>query len=115
MNIESFRTYCLKKKFVTESFPFDETTLVMKVKDKIFAITDLNEEFKIALKCDPEKAIELREQYEAVKPGYHLNKKLWNTITIDGTISDNTLIQWIDESYQSVVMRMPKKIQSEFR
>jgi predicted DNA-binding protein (MmcQ/YjbR family) len=114
MNIETFREFCLQKKGVTESFPFDESTMVLKVLDKIFAITDLFDEFKIALKCDPEKAIELRERYNSVKPGYHLNKKHWNTIIIDGSIPDETLKNWINESYELVVSMMPMKIRSEF-
>jgi predicted DNA-binding protein (MmcQ/YjbR family) len=112
MNIETFRAYCLAKTAVTESFPFDDTTLVLKVMDKIFAITDLYDEFQIALKCDPLKAIELRETYPAVKPGYHMNKNNWNTITIDGSIPDTLLKFWIDESYLLVVSKMSKKNQA---
>jgi len=114
MDIETFRHYCLQKAYVSESFPFDETTLVMKVRDKIFAITDLNNDFQIALKCDPEKAIERREQFFAVKPGYHLNKTHWNTILIDGSIPDSTLKDWIDESYELIVSKFPKNIRSQF-
>lgn len=111
MNIEDFRIYCLSKVEVTECFPFDETTLVFKVMGKMFAITDTEDEFAIALKCDPEKAIQLRERHHAVKPGYHLNKRLWNTITIDGSISDRLLKEWIDHSYDEVVKTLPKKQQ----
>lgn len=81
MNIEELREYCISKKDVTESFPFDETTLVFKVRGKMFALTDLEGELSINLKCDPDLAIELREKYPAVQPGYHMNKKHWNTIT----------------------------------
>ena len=109
MNIEEFRDYCLDKKAVTESFPFDETTLVFKVMNKMFALTDVEDQFSINLKCDPEKAIRLREQYpDQVLPGYHMNKKLWNTVVVDGKIPDNLLYQWIDESYDLIVASLPK-------
>ena len=113
MNIESFRNFCNKKKAVSESFPFDETTLVFKVLNKMFALTDLEDDFKIALKCDPEKAVELRERYEAVIPAWHFNKKHWNTIIIDDTISDDLINEWINESYQLVVRKMTKKDQKK--
>ena len=109
MNIEDLREYCLKKKEVTESFPFDETTLVFKVKNKIFALTDIENPLSINLKCDPEEAIELRERYTAVKPGYHMNKKLWNTIDIDGSIDEELILKWIDDSYRLIVEKLPKK------
>ena len=108
MNIESYRTYCLGKKGVTEEFPFDETTLVMKVMGKVFALTNINGFSSINLKCDPETAVELREKYTAVQPGYHMNKKHWNTVLIDGSIPDKLLRQWIDESYQLVVSGLTK-------
>ncbi|MCF6366055.1 MAG: MmcQ/YjbR family DNA-binding protein [Bacteroidales bacterium] len=109
MNIENFREYCLSKKAVSESFPFDKTTLVLKVLDKMFALTDLEDDFSINLKCEPEKAILVREKYNAVKEGYHMNKKHWNTIIIDGSIPDSKLKKWIDDSYNSVVSKMTKK------
>ena len=109
MNIENFREYCLSKKAVSESFPFDKTTLVLKVLDKMFALTDLEDEFSINIKCEPEKAINLREKYEAVKPGFHMNKKHWNTIAINDSISDFELKKWIDDSYNLVVSKMTKK------
>jgi predicted DNA-binding protein (MmcQ/YjbR family) len=113
MDIEFFREYCLTKKGVTEEFPFDEKTLVFKVMGKIFALTDIDAvDFSINLKCEPEKAILLREQYKAVQPGYHMNKKHWNTIYAEN-ISDNLLKQWIDDSYRLVVAGLPKKIQKE--
>ncbi|MCD4832907.1 MAG: MmcQ/YjbR family DNA-binding protein [Bacteroidales bacterium] len=114
MNIEEFRDYCLQKKGVTEELPFDETTLVYKVSGKMFALTDTDDEFKIALKCDPEKVIDLREQFpETVLPGYHFNKKYWNTVVIDGTIPEKLLYEWIDESYVLVVSKLPKTKQQE--
>ena len=110
MNIEQLREYCLAKKGATEEFPFDETTLVFKVMGKMFALTDLEEDFSINLKCDPEKAIELRAKYPTVLPGYHMNKKHWNTIIIDGSVPDNLLYSWIDDSYQLIVEKLPKKV-----
>jgi len=109
MNIEELREYCLLKKGVTESFPFDEQTLVFKVLGKMFLLTDTEDEFSINVKCDPEKAIELREHYPCVLPGYHMDKKHWNTIMIDGSISDNLLKVWIDDSYNLIVEKLPKK------
>lgn len=112
MNIESFREYCLQKKGVSESFPFDETTLVFKVQGKMFALTDLEGEWSINLKCHPEKAVFLREHFPCVLPGYHMNKKHWNTIMVDGTISDNVLKEWIDDSYNLIVQSLPKKLKN---
>ncbi len=102
MNIESLREYCISKKQVTESFPFDDETLVFKVSGKIFALVSLGDDFTINLKCDPALALELRERYSAVTPGYHMNKKHWNTINIDGSIPDNEILKWIDHSYDLV-------------
>lgn len=110
MNIEEFRDFCITKKAVTESFPFDATTLVFKVAGKMFALTDLNPPFQLNLKCDPERAIELRETYTCIIPGYHMNKKHWNTITIDGSISDEFLKELIQDSYDLVVDSLPKKL-----
>ncbi len=115
MNIEEFRDYCLKKKGVTEEFPFDETTLVFKVLGKMFALTDTEESFRINLKCDPELVDERREKYASVIPGYHMNKKHWNTIIIDDTISDALLLEWIDDSYELVIGKMTRKQQNELK
>ncbi len=109
MNIEELREYCLSKKAVTECFPFDDVTLVFKVGGKMFALNNLDGNLSVNLKCDPEKAIELREQYPAVKPGYHMNKKLWNTVEIDGSIADTLIKNWIDDSYNLVVQSLTKK------
>ncbi|MGE5401245.1 MAG: MmcQ/YjbR family DNA-binding protein [Ignavibacteriales bacterium] len=110
MNIESFREYCLKKKGSEETYPFDETTLVFKVMNKMFALTDLESiPLWINLKCDPEKAMELRERYESVQPGYHMNKKYWNTIILDNTIPDREVYSWIDDSYNLIVESLKKK------
>lgn len=114
MDIETFREYCLSKKGVTEEFPFDEITLVFKVIGKIFAITNIDKaDFAINLKCEPENAVVLRETYEAVQPGYHMNKKHWNTVFAQRDVSDALLKKWIDDSYNLVVTGLPKKIQKE--
>lgn len=115
MNIEELREYCITKKGVTESFPFDEVTLVLKVMNKMFALISLDGELRINLKCDPEKAIALREEYEAVNPGYHMNKKHWNTVYINGSISRNIIEGWIDDSYNLIVNSLTKKLQEELK
>lgn len=102
MNIETLRDHCLALDDVEECFPFDETTLVFKVKGKIFLLTDLEGELAINVKCDPTLAVELRERYNAVTPGYHMNKKHWNTVMIDGSVPDRLIFDWIDHSYQLV-------------
>src|SRR3569623_997080 len=103
MHIEHYRNYCSRKKGVSEAFPFDERILVFKVADRIFALTDFAPPECINLKCYPEKALQLREIYEGVTPGYHMNKKHWNTVKIDGSIPDSIIYQWIDDSYRLVV------------
>ncbi len=109
MNIETFREYCLAKPEVEEGLPFGEDTLVFKVAGKIFAITGLDSpEFKVNLKCDPDYALELRDCYEEVQPGYHMNKKHWNTIAFEGQISDKLLRQLIDHSYTLVLQSLKK-------
>ena len=113
MNIEELRAYCIAKPGVTEDFPFDETTLVFKVMDKLFALTDLEGNLSVNLKCTPEKAIELRELHSCVLPGYHMNKKHWNTVLVDGTVSDQQVREWIDHSYELVVEKLSKKQQNE--
>lgn len=113
MNIETFREYCISKKGVTEEFPFDADTLVFKVLGKIFALTDVESFESINLKCDPEKVPGLREQYSAVRPGFYMNKKHWNTVMIDGSVSDQLLKEWIDHSYNMVVKGLPKIKQQE--
>lgn len=112
MNVEEIREYCLNKTAVTESTPFDEVTLVFKVAGKMFAIVPLDEEkLSVGLKCDPEKAMLLREKYPGVKPGYHLNKKHWNTVHIDGFVHDSVIMEWIDHSYNLVVEGLTRKQQ----
>ena len=102
MDIETLRDYCISKPGTTEGFPFGDDTLVFKVKGKIFALANLEGDLRINLKCDPEYAIELREHYPCVIPGYHMNKKLWNTIIADGSVPDREIIRWIDHSYNLV-------------
>ncbi len=113
MNIEMIREYCLEKPAVTESFPFDEVTLVFKVAGKMFALVNLDGSLRINLKCDPEKALELREHYSFVLPGYHMNKRLWNTILLDGSVESDMLKSWIDDSYHLVVAKLPKNIREK--
>lgn len=111
MNAEDIRIYCLRKAEVTESLPFNDTALVFKVNNKMFMIMDLESDLRISLKCDPNVAIELRERFKSVGPGYHLNKQLWNTINIDGSIDDRIIYQWIDDSYRLIIENMPRKDQ----
>lgn len=115
MNIEDLRIYCLSKVSVSESFPFDETTLVFKVKNKMFALLSLDDTHGISLKCDPERAVSLREEYPAITAGYHLNKKLWNSIQLDGSLSPKLLQELIDHSYQLIVDSLPKKLKAELK
>ena len=106
MNIEEIRNLCLSFPEATESFPFDEETLVFKVAGKMFALLALEKNATINLKCDPEKAVELRTHYEAVKPGYHMNKKHWNTVEFD-KISPQLVKEMIVHSYKLVVSKLP--------
>lgn len=109
MNLEEIRYYCLNKHQVTESFPFDESTLVFKVSGKIFALLSLNHPLSINLKCNPEKAVELREHHPEITPGYHMNKKHWNTIVIESFFDDTLLKNLIDHSYELVMRKTPSK------
>ena len=109
---ELIQNYCLSKPFVEETFPFDETTIVWKVAGKIFCIGDINDFQSISLKCNPEKAIELREAYEQIIPGFHLNKSLWNTVYLEGLNLD-FVFSLIEHSYEEVVQKLPKKIRLE--
>jgi predicted DNA-binding protein (MmcQ/YjbR family) len=109
LTLESFRAYCLSRKGVTEELPFGPDTLVFKVMGKMFALTDITDFASINLKADPEKAIELRERYEAVIPGYHMNKKHWNTILLDGSVPEKLIKAWVDDSYELVAAGLTKK------
>ena len=108
MNIEEIRDFCLTKPGVTEGLPFSDTALVFKVAGKMFALLDLSEDSRgISLKCDPELAIELREQHPEVTPAWHFNKQHWNGIDIKGNVSDDLLKEWMDHSYAIVVESLP--------
>lgn len=113
MDAETIRIHALSKKGVTESFPFNETTLVFKVMNKMFLLMALDETpVHINVKCNPDLAIELRERYPNVLPGYHMNKKNWNTVICDGSVSDKLLKEWMDHSYEEVVLTLPLKTQA---
>jgi len=99
MDVVTLRDYCISKDGATESFPFGEDTLVFKVNDKIFALVNLDGDLSINLKCDPAFAIELRERYPDVRAGYHMNKKHWNTVMLNGSVPDKEIFSWIDHSY----------------
>lgn len=104
MNIESLREYCLSKPHTEEALPFGPETLVFKVNNKIFLLTGLDaEQLRFNVKCNPDKALELREEFDCVLPGFHMNKKHWNTIVVDGSVSTKQLKEWIDHSYELVV------------
>lgn len=110
MNLEEIRDYCLSKKGVSESCPFGDDVLVFKVSNKMFLLLPLRTEpLQFNAKCDPERAIELREQYSSVLPGYHMNKAHWNTIIADGSVTSALLKQWIDDSYELIVNSLPKR------
>ena len=113
MNVEILREYCISKKDVTESFPFDDDTLVFKAGGRIFALVNLEGDLSINLKCDPAFAIELRERYSSVLPGYHMNKKHWNTVVIDGSIPDKEIRMMIDHSYELVLKGLKKAVREK--
>jgi predicted DNA-binding protein (MmcQ/YjbR family) len=114
MNVEELRDYCLSLKGTTDCFPFDEVTLVLKVQGKMFGLIPLdNPEPQITLKCDPERAIALREDYSAIVPAWHFNKKHWSTVMIDPSISRTLLCELINHSYELVVAGLPKKLREE--
>src|SRR5689334_20241812 len=109
MNLELFREHCLSKPGATEDMPFGEDVLVFRVGGKMFALASLDEVPATAnLKCDPDLALELRDRYEQVRPGYHMNKKHWNTVEIDSGIPDDELRKMIDHSYELVMRTLPK-------
>jgi predicted DNA-binding protein (MmcQ/YjbR family) len=110
MDIESLREYCLSKAGAEETLPFGPTTLVFKVGGRAFLLVGLDrEQLQFNVKCDPEKAEELRETFHCVLPGYHMNKKHWNTIVVDGSVSNKLLKEWIDDSYELVKKGQPRK------
>ncbi len=114
MNFEDLQQYCSSKKGVTAEFPFDESTLVFKVMGKVFALSGLNEEeAKVNLKCDPDRAIQLREEYPDIIPGYHMNKKHWNTIYLERELAEGLIRELIDHSYDLVVKKLTRKVKEE--
>lgn len=115
MDIETFRNYCLQKKAVIEELPFGPDTLVFKIGSKIFALVSLDEiPLRVNLKCDPEKAISLREEYpNLVLPGYHMNKKHWNTVVLTGNLSESLCFELIDHSYNLVLQSLPKRLKKD--
>lgn len=113
MNVEEVRQICIAKKGVTEGFPFDELTLVLKVGGKMFALLNLDKDPSVNLKCDPERAIDLREHYDAILPGYHMNKQHWNTVKLDGSVPKNLLLELIDHSYDLVFKSLSRNARLE--
>lgn len=102
MDIERFRKHCIAKPGVTEDLPFGPDTLVFRVRGKLFALCDVNTFDGINLKCDPERAVELRERYPGIVPGYHMNKRHWNTVATDGSVPDRLILELTDHSYTLV-------------
>ena len=115
MNIEDLRTYCLQLKGTSEGFPFDQKTLVFKVMGKMFALVDIEIFDSVNLKCETEKAVELREKFAGITPGFHMNKSYWNTVKLNEDVSDLLVYELIDHSYQQVILKLPKKIQRELQ
>lgn len=115
MDIEAYRDYCLGKIGVTESFPFDQKTLVFKVGGKMFALADIDFFTSMNLKCDPERAIELRERYNGIRPGWHMNKTNWNTVEIQADVPEELVYQLIDHSYDLVFSGLTKKMRDELQ
>ena len=114
MNIEEIREYCIRKKGVTESFPFNETTLVFKVMNKMFCLLGLDDH-RVSLKNDPDKNIELRAQFQAIYEGYHLHKQMWNTLELNGTVPSKLMAEMIDESYDLIVASLTRKLKEELK
>ena len=115
MNAEEVRDYCLSLKNTTESFPFDDVSLVFKVENKMYMLMSLDAaESNIAVKCDPEQAEILRDHYSAVEPAYHFNKKHWNNIYLDRDMTEDEIRQWIDHSYAEVIRKLPKKVREQY-
>jgi predicted DNA-binding protein (MmcQ/YjbR family) len=113
LTLAYFREYCLAKPGVSEDTPFDANTLCFRVGWKIFAITDIEQFDFINLKCDPEQAIELRERFPGITPGYHMNKKLWNSVSVLGDVPDQLILDLADQSYELIFASLPKKLQAE--
>ena len=115
MNIEELREFCLSIKGATECLPFDDVSLVLKVCNKMFALIPLDlSSVKISVKCDPEKAVALREHFSSVEPAYHFNKKYWNAIELNRDMPDEEVKSWIRHSVDEVLVKLPKKVQEEY-
>lgn len=112
LSLEEIRIYCLQKPGVTESFPFDTETLVFKVAGKLFLLSNIEDPKFINLKCDPERAVQLREEHTEIEPGYHMNKKYWNSVSIIGNLSAECIWELIDHSYAEVIAKLPKAIRN---
>jgi predicted DNA-binding protein (MmcQ/YjbR family) len=115
MDAEQIRRYNLSKKGSDESFPFDETTLVFKVMGKMFCLLNLEPPISINLKADPDILLELIERHEFVKPGYHMNKKHWMTVDLSARVKPDMIYEWIDNSYELVILGLPKKLKEELK
>lgn len=115
MTLSYLRDYCLKKPGTSEDTPFDANTLCFRVGGKIFAITDLEDFAFVNLKCDPERSIDLREQFSGITPGYHMNKKWWNSVAVLGEVPDSLILELVDHSYSLILHSLPKKVQAEIR
>ncbi len=115
MNIEQIREYCLSLQGVTEDMPFGDDTLVFRVMNKIFALVNLEGEIRINLKCDPARAIVLREEFSSIIPGYHMNKRHWNTMIMDGNLKKDLITSLIDHSYELIVISLPKIKKEELK
>lgn len=115
MNIETLREYCISKPGVKESFPFDEDTLVFKMGNKIFLLTSLSSPHTFNVKCDPEREVLLREEYEDVQPGFHMNKMHWNTVCYTGSLTEKILFEMIDHSYDLTLKSLPKSTQQTIK
>lgn len=113
MFLEELRAHCLQKTGVSEGFPFDQRTLVFKVFGKMFALMDVEDFDSVNLKCDPEKAVELRERFQAIQSGFHMNKKHWNTVRLYEDVDDSVLLELVDHSYDLVFASLPKKLRDE--
>jgi predicted DNA-binding protein (MmcQ/YjbR family) len=113
MTLDHFREYCLSFKGTTEELPFDENTLVFKVLGKMFALCNMMSFEFTNLKCDPEKAVNLREEHAEITPAWHMNKKHWNSVSFMGDLSDQQIENWIEDSYNLVVKNMPKKLREQ--
>lgn len=115
MNVEELYEICMSIKGAEDTFPFDDVSLVFKVMGKMFALLPLDtDSLQITLKCDPDTAVELREQYTCVEAAYHFNKKYWNTIYVDGTMSKEEIVRWVNHSVAEVIKKLPKKQQLEY-